>query len=195
MKKTLIILTFLIIPFLNFAQRFDGLIVFGMSASQIEIDGLGGYNKIGGTFGLHVTHQITKVLEFQTGINYIGKGARNDFNQPGFYFKTQLDYVQVPAQLNYIVYNKISVSAGIYFGYLIRGYNITGGTTTDESELDLFNFEACSYLSLNYHIFDKIVFNFGHSYSLLPIKTGGSSWWFNNVLTVTGTYRMSNAKK
>lgn len=179
----------------SFAQRFDGIIFFGISGCQVDGDFHGGYHKIGGNFGLNVTHRITDKLEFQTGLNYIGKGARNASKQA--YFKTQLRYVQVPIQLNFDIYKRISISGGLFFGYLINGKTSDYGGTIMEGSEFFRNFEPSAFCSFNYQYFDKLVFNFGISYSILPVRTSTPFFvnWFNNVLTVTATYRLSNAKK
>jgi len=193
MKKTLFIIILIIIPLLNFAQRFDGIIIFGMSASQIDGDLQGGYNKIGANLGLNVAHKLNDKFEFQTGINYIGKGARNGPKE-FYYLKTQLHYFQIPVQLNRVFYKRFSLSGGLYFGYLILGRSTEMGSTFEEGDLYLRNFEPSIYLALNYHYFDKVVINFGFSYSVLPLRTQSPAW-YNRVLTVTGTYRISNGKK
>jgi len=193
MNKTIILILTILITSASYAQRFDGLIVFGMTATQVDGDGMGSYNKIGGTLGLFVTHRITDKIEFQTGLDYTGKGARNGFDSY-YFFKTQLDYIQIPVQFSYKVFEKIGLTGGLRFGYLMNAYNISGGLRTDENQLEMLNFEPSAYASLDYYIFGKIVLNFGFSYSVFPVKMGGSTWWFNNMLTVTGTYRFSNAK-
>lgn len=191
MKKIGLIFLLVFFSFQIFAQRFDGIIVFGMAASQVDGDRQGGYNKINGTLGVNVSHKISKKSEFQTGINYIGKGARNGINEM-YYLKTQLHYVQVPLQINFDVYKRFTGSFGIYLGYLISGKSTEAGTSYDEAKLALNIFEPSGYISLNYHVFDKIVFNFGFEYSLYPVRSE-SPYWFNNVATVTATYRISNA--
>jgi hypothetical protein len=187
MIKKVLFIFLITIPLSTFSQRFDGIIFFGMSASQVDRDQYGGYHKIGLNAGLNVTHEISEKIEFQTGINYIDKGAASGSKYSDY--KLKLNYFQIPVQLNIDFYKRISLSGGIFFGYLINGK-----ANYDISYYNIKNREICSYFSINYHYFEKLVLNFGFSYSIFPITTD-HPYYFNNVVTITGTYRMSNAKK
>jgi len=177
MKNCFLIIIFVFLTLTGFTQKFNGIIKYGLSASQIDGDTYGGYHKIGGTIGFDVSYSLKSKLNFQTGIDYIGKGAANSKNQ--YYYRVRLNYVQVPILWNYLFSKNISVTGGLTVDYLIKGWS-----PSNPGDLELRNFAPSLYGSINYHISQKLIFNMGGAYSIINIKKRGD-FWINNNLTLT----------
>ena len=189
------------------AQKFEGGLFLGMSASQIEIDQNGGYHKIGLVGGPYVNVHLKDWLAIQSGISYIGKGAHSGAKQ--YYFNTQLHYAEVPVLFNFYFLKNIPLTAGVTFGYLIKGYNDSQGAYSDQEELGLRNLDLSYYIGINYMLTDKISFTLAHNYSLIPItkpftmndiknivtrNTYPVPCWWNNVFRLSFQYKIQFEK-
>ncbi len=181
MKKILLIILLLVSKNI-YSQSFEGLLVLGFAASQIDGDSYGGYHKIGGHFGIDVRYPFSDNVKLQSGVEYINKGAANAKNQD--YYRVHLHYIQVPLLLEVVVYHNISLTAGLNFDYLIRG-----NSPSHYGDLKLRNFAPCTYGSINYYISEKLMLNMGNSYSFINVKKYGDLWW-NNTLNISFTRRL-----
>ena len=208
MKKNITLLFIFITVISVSAQKFEGGLFLGMSASQIEVDGFGGYHKIGLVGGPYVNVFFKDWLAIQSGVNYAGKGAHSGAKQ--HYFNTQLHYAEVPLLFNFYIIKKITLTGGFTFGYLINGYNDANGALSDEDELSLRSLDFSYYLAINYRITDNLSFTLAHTYSILPItkpftlndvsnmifrdRRPVPCWW-NNVFRLSLQYRIAGKEK
>ena len=84
MKRLIIIILILLIYQVGFSQTFGGGIFGGLSASQLEGDNWGGYNKAGLTFGIYTYTKLNKYVDAQLELKYVQKGRRsNSDDHPG----------------------------------------------------------------------------------------------------------------
>lgn len=192
-KKILLISFLIVFSTLGFSQKFEGGLDLGMSASQIDNDNSGGYNKIGLNAGPYVNVFLRERLSIQSGISYITKGARNSSKQS--YMNTHLDYVEVPFLINY--YFKptyISFTGGITLGYLIRGFADTGGGPKD---IDVINFNPCSYWSINYQLGKKLTAKIAFNYGIIPNNglSPATSFQWNHTVRVGFAYKIAYSKE
>ena len=203
MKKLITLLLFITTISVS-AQKFEGGLFIGMTASQIEIDFIGGYHKVGLVGGPYVNVFLKDWFAIQSGLSYIGKGAHSGPKSPD-YFKTQLDYIEVPALMNFYIIKNIPLTAGATFGYLFRGYNDKDGRISKQDELNLRNLDLSSYIGINYMIGDNFSFTLAHSYSIIPITKPFTisdirniifrdryplPCWWNNVVRLSFQYRI-----
>lgn len=93
-------LVFLSVTAFSQQQRFRGGIVAGVTASQIDGDASAGYNKVGLQAGLRVAAILKEKQDISVEIAYTQRGCRNEAKTPP-YFKTTLNYVEVPVQWHY----------------------------------------------------------------------------------------------
>ncbi len=189
MKKILFIIIFLISTLLVNAQlKFEGGLFLGMSASQIDGDAYGGYNKIGITTGPYVNVFMKDWLAIQTGISYITKGAHSSAKQS--YMNTHLDYFEVPALANiYFGKSNISFTGGLTFGYLFRSFMDTGGGRKNTEMID---FNPCSYFSLNYKLGKNLTSKIAYNYGLIPNRgfSRAVTYEWNNTVSIVFMYRI-----
>jgi hypothetical protein len=106
MKKQVIYIFLLVIlamPFGVNAQDFNFGLQFGIVPSQVDGDGMTGYNKIGLTAGCFVTRDITKDVFLYTDLSFTMKGSKVASSK-------NVNFDQLEISANYIDW-------GIYAGY------------------------------------------------------------------------------
>lgn len=81
-------------------QRFKAGIIAGVTASQIDGDVSAGYNKVGLQAGLKGIAALKPKQQASIEILYTQRGCRNEAKTPPF-FKTTLNYIEVPLQWHY----------------------------------------------------------------------------------------------
>jgi len=193
MKKLIFVTAFFLTTLLVNAQtKFEGGLFFGMSASQIDGDAYGGFNKIGITGGPYVNIFIKEWLAVETGINYITKGAHSSAKQ--YYMNTHLDYFEVPALANiYFGQRKISFTVGLTFDYLFGSFIDIGSGKT---ETELVDFNVCNHFSLNYKFGENLTSKIAYSYGMIPNRgfARASTYEWNNTVSVILMYRIMKNK-
>jgi len=193
MKKLVIITIFVATTLIVNAQtKFEGGLFLGMSASQIDGDAYGGYNKIGLTGGPYVNVFMKEWLAVQTGINYITKGAHSSVKQ--YYMNTQLDYFEVPALANiYFRQSNISFTAGLTFDYLFRSFMDVGSGKTNT---ELADFNICTYASLNYRLGENMTAKIAYNYGLIPNRgfDRAATYEWNNTVSIIFMYKIMKNK-
>ncbi len=110
---TLLIFT---LPFSSLAQVFNAGVIAGISGSQVEGDGYGGYNKLGFIIGGFTNTSFSEKLSSQLEIYYINKGSKKN-PQPDKgdvdAFSLNLNYVEVPISIRY-AHKKFIFEGGLY---------------------------------------------------------------------------------
>lgn len=166
MKKFLFFVVILI-PFSLNAQLFQGGIIAGMSASQIDGDGLGGYHKIGMAADVFTKLKLNDKFGIISGVGYVNKGAMSSIKYN--YSVVSLHYVEVPLWAEFDLMKKFSFTTGFNIAYLFRGYQKLASSTLDEKDLGLLRMEYSVYFSVNYKFNSKWKLILANNYSLLPI--------------------------
>ena len=96
------------------AQQFNGGFFGGVTASQVDGDSYGGFNKLGFTAGAFVNREVAFDISWQLEIKYVSRGAYENFgpDDPRIY-KTVYRYVEVPLSVHYLFNEKIQAELGI----------------------------------------------------------------------------------
>ncbi len=81
-------------------QRFKAGIIAGITASQIDGDASAGYNKVGIQGGLRGIVVLRPKQDASIELLFTQRGSRNEAKTPP-YFKTTLNYIEVPLQWHY----------------------------------------------------------------------------------------------
>jgi hypothetical protein len=201
MRKCLLLFIFYM-PFFSFlqAQQFKAGLLAGIVTSQVDGDTYAGYNKAGLILGGFVTKKITTESKWSVffEITYIQKGSRKiphvdkgDFAD----YKLKLNYIEVPLMLKYDFSDrysmrlmpdstgtsrmKFAVFGGFAFGTLINFAewdafgSINGGTSFQKIDIPII-------LGLSYSLSKHIGFDIRTQYSLLPIRKGNTSSYYQN---------------
>ncbi len=174
MRKTLSLLALLLmISLTSKAQFFGGGLLGGFDVSQVDGDGIGGYNKPGIIAGGYVDYTFTPKITGVLELKYIQKGrVRNaDINNEDTeYFKMALDYIQLPVILNYDFGKGFKGEIGIGMAYLFnsRFYDYAGKVPNKEMGYEFNSFELSSTLGVRYEISEKWFVTARWSMSFLP---------------------------
>jgi hypothetical protein len=184
----------LLMPLLVFSQRFQGGIVAGFNASQIDGDYFYGYNKAGLMGGAFVFTEFKDKWKGQMEIRYSAKGSATNKDNIE-YQKNLLRYIEVPLIIEYKIFKKVQLQAGASIGYLFYAKQDIGSGYEDyEKKLKPMETAICA--GLNASFLDPLNFNIRYSYSLFPVyenyplESYGTRAWFNNVITFGIYYRI-----
>lgn len=121
MKRLISLLLLLISLNFAFSQSFDLYLMAGPVVSQVDGDRLGGYNKIGTTAGLGISHAIKPQWKALMELNYIQKGKGTYSAENSSSNKTILNYVELPLITEYQINEIFSLQAGLS-GALLMSY-------------------------------------------------------------------------
>jgi hypothetical protein len=202
MRLVLLIIIFFFSQANSYSQRFVGGITAGASISQVDGDGMEGYNKAGLIFGGFVNRKLAPKLRAQLEMIYIGKGSKKGANPSKGIFdyrRISLHYVEVPVvfQFWYDKFN-LTLEGGLSYGVLIssKEEDEYGETTLfgpfNKNEVGL-------KTGVSYALSDAFSVTLRFAYSILPIanetirfqgKTYGGS--YNNLLSLQINYSFSS---
>ena len=199
MKKLILIIS-LFVSISGFAQEFKGGLMAGFVTSQVDGDTWSGYNKSSFSAGAFVNRQISEKAAGQIEFRYIRKGALEDDTKDGggTYYKSKLNYIQVPVIGQYFRGNFI-FEGGPAFNVLINSAEEDLNGEIPENQTTDFNRIELSVLGgFAYQVTEKIRINFRFEYSMLPIRDNfgddietvfyAQQYSFNNVLSFSMYY-------
>jgi hypothetical protein len=186
----------------SFSQRFEGGLLGGLNASQVDGDSYKGYHKAGLVLGGYAQTDISRNLFATMELKFAQKGSRNvdSLATDGqIKYIMRLNYAELPIYLGIRTSEKTSVIAGASFGYLISGkeYNDYGEfPSEDQHPFNAFDLEAM--LGFRFQITDRLFVDIRGAYSVMPIRAKIENadlyYWrdnqFNNVLNTTLLYRL-----
>jgi len=216
MKKLPLILLATLLPFALLGQQkqeeyqlFKAGVLAGFNVSQVEGDGVAGYNKIGANGGATAYVRFHENMSVSFEILYSQKGAKRTLTNasPECSYKLVLDYIDVPVLFNYHD-NKIGIfSAGLSVGNLIRTKEKRQGLETPIPNNSYNSRVLEGVVSVTFMLTDNLGLNLRGSYSLggigqrtldpnhpfdkkcLSGNRFGTLRQFNNVLTLRGLWR------
>ena len=193
------------------AQRFEGGVVGGLTASQVDGDSYSGFNKLGIHFGAFTKTQFNPRWGAQMELKYSGRGAFQGSlkpNEPKIY-QLSLRYIEIPVIAQFYLTEEIFFDGGVSFGYLMgRKMYDNGGLVPDEEikrtgEFDRFDLNGI--IGINYTLNENITLNIQYAYSAIPIRereTTGNYYYghlariigytegdYNNFLTFGAYYK------
>lgn len=183
----------------GFAQRFEGGLLGGLNASQVDGDTHSGYNKPGIVAGAYVINNFSERLFAGMEIKFAQKGSRKNPN-----FKTgdqekyiiRLNYIDLPVYLGVRTSERTSILGGLSAGYLISSKILDNyGPYPDQPVFNEFDIQGM--LGFRFQITNRLAVDLRSAYSLLPIRENPGKaeiYWldsqFNNLLSTTLLYRL-----
>lgn len=215
MKKLSLILLASLLPLTVFGQQsqedyqlFRAGVLAGFNVSQVEGDGVAGYNKLGANGGATAFVRFHEHMSVSFEILYSMKGSKRTLTNasPACSYKLILDYIDVPVLFNYHDTNIGIFSAGLSVGNLIRTKEVRQGIETPIQNNPYNSQVLQGVVSVTFMLTDNLGLNLRGSYSLGGIGqrtidpnnqydkkclTGnrfGTLKQFNNVLTMRGLW-------
>ncbi len=160
--KAFYILLFCCFSFMSQAQKFDGSIVVGGTASQIDGDNLAGFNKIGLTGGMRLEYALENNLYAGLEMLYTARGSRSGLTNPGTassITSVHLNYIEIPLifgikdwYLEDEKYYKVGAETGLSYGYL---FGASSNDSAITNYIDEFKTSDISYHLGAFYAFTK----------------------------------------
>jgi hypothetical protein len=145
----------------SFAQNFIGKGMVGINGSQIDGDGLSGYNMPGLLVGAAAEFPLSSHITIQPEIQFSQKGARTSQKQMEQFvpfYRFRLNYIDVPVTFNYYVRDNFIVFGGPSFNYLFSAsFEDPAGLVSDNKNDYFKDFEISAALGMEYRLLN----NFG----------------------------------
>lgn len=198
------LLTVLLIAFITIAnaQRFEGGLIGGFNAAQVDGDFYKGYHKPGVALGGYVQTNLSRNVFVAMELKLMQKGARNidslAINDEQIKYIMRLNYVDLPVYLGFRTSERISMLVGVSTGYLLSGneYNDYGKFPAEDRH-PFNSIDVQAMLGFRLQLTRRISVDVRGAYSLLPIRNqpGNEIWYwksnqFNNLLSTTLLYRL-----
>jgi hypothetical protein len=200
MRKAIIFLLLVSLNVFTSAQTFDGGLLAGLAASQVDGDGYGGYNRAGLTAGVWVSRRFSDVLGVRTELKFLQKGSYRQFKDEfggvmGFY-SLRLNYIEMPYLFEYHYNENIIPFAGLSLGFLWKARESSmDGPYPEEDVAQFQKLEIAGSAGVEYIINASFSFCASISYSAYPIRPhkGNISYrlnqgQYNNVLQFYARY-------
>jgi hypothetical protein len=203
LKKILIPFLLLFIVHLAEAQRFQGGLVGGFNASQVEGDNFKGYNKPGILASGFVQTDLAPAIFAGMEIKYSQKGSRKRIKpkdpEPEKYIM-RLGYIDIPLFVGFRTHDRGAVLAGITPGYLIHGKEFNELGEFPEEDRHPFNsFDLQPFLGFQFDMLDDVKLDLRFALSVIPIRgqpgeDATNYYWlnnqFNNVISLALYYNL-----
>jgi hypothetical protein len=190
-------------PFILQAQAFDGGILAGLSANQIDGDTYGGYNKAGMVAGAWIHTATGRKSTIRMELCYYTKGAapKASLDEPS-YPRWRLAYVDLPLLWERKLSRRVTSQLGLAGGYLMKAeedLNANGWLPVEDNPFR--SFELSGQAGISILIIEHFHFGLRWSYSLLPVRLnpGNAVRYFdrgqyNNSLGFTLSYTLNRRK-
>jgi hypothetical protein len=178
----------------SFSQSFKGGVLAGITASQVEGDTYGGYNRAGAIAGVWVGRDFNELFSLRTELKFIQKGSyRRLVDEIGGtvgYYSLRLNYAEMPFFVEYHYREDIIPFIGLSMGYLWKAIEKSADGPFPEDEVNMFRkIEVAGTVGVEYVINSRFSFCGSFSYSTFPVRKydkGITYRWnrgqYNNVL-------------
>ena len=203
-RKILFALLMLFMTLWVSAQRFEGGVIAGFNATQVEGDTFKGYNKPGILAGFFVQTDVAPAIFAGMEIKYSQKGSRKRIKQndpdPKKYIM-RLGYIDLPVFAGFRTSDRGAVVAGVSAGYLMHSmeYNEYGEFPKDD--LHVFkNLDLQPFLGFQFDMLEQLKIDLRFALSVLPIRgqpgeDATTYYWlnnqFNNLISLAAYYNLS----
>mgnify|MGYP000067783717 CR=1 FL=1 len=163
-----------------YAQGFNAKIVSGISASQVDGDNLGGFNKIGFVGGIGVGIPLNEKWTLQAEGFFVQKGSRSSNNDP-IYFKWRMSFVEIPFTFRYKFTERFFAEGGLAADILVSSNADGGGGFVSNSE-NLYRVNPVLAGGVGYKLSEKLAAQIRYGYSLSSISS--IQYQYNNTILV-----------
>ena len=199
-KKIIIPALFILLVNVVLAQRFEGGLLAGYNASQVEGDNYKGYHKPGFVGGFYVQTDFAPAIFGAMEIKYSQKGARNKPKEktPEKYIM-RLGYIDIPAYMAFRINDRGSIIAGISTGFLIHAKEYDNYGEFPVEDQNAFNtIDLQALVGFQFDFTDNMKIDLRFALSVIPIRGHPGDdfnyYWlsnqFNNVISLALYYRV-----
>ena len=180
------------------SQQFNAGLFGGVTASQVDGDTYGGFNKLGMTAGAFVNRYIDWDIYWQLELKYVMRGVYEGPSgiSDNFLYKSAYHYLEFPLSVHYLFNEKIQAELGISPEVLLfaRFWDQDGlidpGSYPENRKIGLSVFAG-----LLYWFSPHAGIGIRYTYSAIPFRNP-QEWnnpqyrgYFHNVLCLTGAFK------
>jgi hypothetical protein len=218
MKKLQILLLISLITFTAQAQQFGihaGIHLGNAASEDIDAPGIDKPAKVGPIAGIVADFKISENFHFRPELNYIQKGFKRTYTEPGFGSATisaKFNYIEVPLNFAYGIpagKNKVLVGAGPSIGYGLSGtvksrYEAEGEPVeeeesdvnfgSNEDEDDLKPLDLGFNLFAAYQMTQGFFLKAGYTFGLSNISHDSEADFKNKGFSITVGYMFKKKK-
>lgn len=163
---------FLLLSLCNrlYCQNIGGGIYAGLTASQVDGDGLQGFDLPGANLGFLAKVKIGQKSDVKLELAFVQKGSRVPFSDSTNFYKLRLNYIEVPLVYEYH-WKDLSFEIGLGADILVnkKEEDIYGPR---ESSLDYYTFNLVGLFGVSYYFTDNWALNFRTNNSITNISNG-----------------------
>lgn len=199
-QKLFLIIIFIVVGNIAFGQRFDGGILAGYNATQVEGDTFKGYHKPGLVAGFFVQTDFAPAVFGGFEIKYSQKGSRNKVkpDQPQKYIM-RLGYIDIPVFVAFRTSDRGAILGGVSTGFLVHATEYDEyGEFPQEDENEFNTIDLQPFLGFQFEVLKNLRADLRFALSVLPIRgqpgEGTNYYWhnnqFNNVISLALYYRL-----
>lgn len=208
--KRLFILVILLLIFSNaYPQRFEGGLIGGFNATQVDGDCYKGFHKPGIIAGAFVQTNIAPAVFAGLELKYSQKGARNKIKPKQTTdiekYIMRLGYIEMPVFIGFRANDRGAIIGGISTGYLLHAGEWRDNDPLPEEDIHAFNnIDLQPFLGFQFDMLDDLTLDLRFAYSVLPIRgqpgeDATNYYWlnnqFSNVITLAVYYRINTNRR
>ena len=197
----LIFTIFFVIANIGSAQRFEGGILAGFNATQVEGDTYKGFHKPGLVAGFFVQTDVAPAVFLAMEIKYSQKGSRNKVKpiEPEKYIM-RLGYIDIPIYAAFRTNDFGSIFMGISTGFLIHSAEFDEYGEFPKEDQNAFNtIDLQPFIGFQFDLLDNLKADLRFALSVLPIRgqpgEGTNYYWhnnqFSNVISLALFYQLA----
>lgn len=182
----------------------------GINACQVHGDNFSGYKKPGLFAGLAVNALVNDKTSIELGFYYSQKGAWKNPTKTNFsYYRLNLNYIDIPLSLRYMLNPRYFLTLGPSIAYLIN-YNENIDYTDFTGFYEFKKYEVGLNIGLGRTVKDKLSVEVRCSNSITSVRDYGivsnvfypnpvarffNKGFYNNILTLMLSYQLDFSKK
>lgn len=202
MKQLRWLIPFLLLSLSAHAQSFNAGLVGGLSGTQLDGDGLSGFNKLGLYAGAYVNREINDRWSWQFEMAYSQKGSRRvvkpETLDDGPWIRLQMHYIDVPLLVIWDFRDDIAIEGGVS-GNLLLSYAYND-LRNNQLNTNFSRFESAILLGARYQVQAQLYVFARANYSLFSIDPNANFLPFfallqrgtyNNVITLGLRYQLT----
>ena len=154
------------------AQKFEGGLFAGATTTQVNGDGLAGFDMAGFQSGFFTQYRIGSKSLLQLEVAFTQKGAREPESDTSTFYRLRANYINVPLLISYRV-GQLSFEAGPALDILVNAKeeDISGERPTDD-RYRLNTFSLVGVAGVNYYFSKRFYINFRSTISVTPMRDG-----------------------
>lgn len=171
-------------------KKFRGGLYFGAVTSQMSGDGLGGWNKLGLNAGAFVVMPFRDKIAFNLALGFINKGSKKPAdpnNGDNLVFIYRLNYIEVPALLEFSPGEILRIKAGPAVGILVKQKTWSNATSSELDITPTFKpIDLSGVLGIEAKVSEKLSAEIRTTTSIVPARNAPS------VVNKTSYYEQGN---